>query len=100
MKSFAALALACLLPSLLRAEAPGTDIRPDIVYGHKMGMALTFDVLTPKANANGAGVLFMMSGGWISGWVPPEQLLNGWGKVVGFQSLLEKGFTVFVVRHG
>lgn len=100
MKALAALFFAFLLPSALRAEAPAPTIKPDVVYGHKMGMALTFDVISPKANSNGAGVLFMMSGGWVSAWVPPEQLLNGWGKVVGFQSLLEKGFTVFVVRHG
>ncbi len=36
---------------------------PDVVYGHKYGLALTFDVFTPAENANGAGVLFMVSGG-------------------------------------
>ena len=41
-------------------------ITPDVVYGHKAGMALTFDVIQPK-KPNGAGVLFMMSGGWVSG---------------------------------
>ena len=41
-------------------------ITPDVVYGHKMGMALTFDVLRP-VNANGAGVMYMVSGGWRRG---------------------------------
>ena len=43
----------------------GGSIVPDVVYGHKYGMALTFDVFMP-ANANGAAVLNMVSGGWRS----------------------------------
>ncbi len=34
----------------------------DIIYGRKYGTALTMDVFTPKADANGAAVLFMVSG--------------------------------------
>jgi acetyl esterase/lipase len=68
-------------------------VDPDVVYGHKMGMALTFDVLEP-ATANGAGVLFMVSGGWISQWSPPEATAKR------FEVLLDHGFTVFAVRHG
>ncbi|MBP7951130.1 MAG: prolyl oligopeptidase family serine peptidase [Verrucomicrobiales bacterium] len=100
MKLPAAILTIALLPSLHRAEPQQPDIKPDIVYGHKMGMALTFDVLTPKSGANGAGILFMVSGGWVSMWVPPEQLLGGLGKGLGFPALLEKGFTLFIVRHG
>jgi hypothetical protein len=37
-------------------------ITPDVVYKHKAGMALTFDVIQPK-KPNGAGILFMVSGG-------------------------------------
>ena len=69
-------------------------ITPDVVYGHKHGMALTMDVFAPKADSNGAAVLFMVSGGWRSSWSPPEQAVGR------FQSLLDKGFTVFAVRHG
>jgi len=36
------------------------EIVPDVVYGHKDGLALTFDVLKPKTNANGAAVIFMV----------------------------------------
>jgi len=45
---------------------PQVDIVPDVVYGHKDGLALTFDVIKPKKNANGAAVIFMVSGGWLS----------------------------------
>jgi acetyl esterase/lipase len=56
-------------------------------------MALTFDVFRP-ADANGAAILYMVSGGWVSRWSPPE------GAATGFSGLLEKGFTVLAVRHG
>ena len=67
---------------------------PDVVYGHKDGLALTFDVLKPKANANGAAVIIMVSGGWVSPYSPPQQAADR------FKDLLDKGFTVIPVRHG
>lgn len=75
------------------ASAAEPKIVPDVVYGHKDGMALTFDVIEPEA-ANGAGVLFIQSGGWYSGWTEPKNL------VPAAQPLLDKGLTVFIVRHG
>ena len=69
-------------------------ITPDVVYGHKLGLAMTCDVFTPTENANGAAVLFMVSGGWYSNWAPPEQ------SQFMFKPLTDKGFTVFAVRHG
>jgi len=72
----------------------GVEIVPDVVYGHKHGMALTFDVYKPKQEANGVGILFMVSGGWVSKWYSPEQSIR-WLK-----PMLDKGFTVFAVRHG
>jgi acetyl esterase/lipase len=75
-------------------SAPDVQIIPDVVYGHKDGMALTFDVIKPRARANGAAVLFMASGGWVSSYSPPEQT------AVRFRGLLDKGFVVIAVRHG
>lgn len=69
-------------------------ITPDVVYGHKHGLAMTYDVFRPTEKANGAGVLFMVSGGWYSNWAPPESMKPF------FQDLLDRGFTVFAVRHG
>jgi acetyl esterase/lipase len=71
----------------------GVEITPDVVYGHKDGMALTFDVFRP-AEANGAAVLYMVSGGWVSRWTPPESTARRFGE------LLDRGFTVLAVRHG
>ena len=70
------------------------SIIPDVVYGHKDGMALTFDVFRPTGEPNGAGILFMVSGGWVSRWNAPDEAR------VGFEPLLDRGFTVFAVRHG
>ena len=97
---WAVIGLLALAPcSVFAAEG---DVIADVVYGHKMGMALTFDVLKPEKNDNGTGVLFMVSGGWVSTWFPPEEVTKGFDKALGnlFTKLLDKGFTVFLVRHG
>lgn len=81
---------------LFTGTATGADVEilPDVVYGHKDGLAMTIDVIKPKANANGAAILYMVSGGWVSTWTPPAQTATR------FQPLLDKGFTVIAVRHG
>ncbi len=68
------------------------DHKVDVVYGRKFGMALTMDVFTPKANANGAGIIWVVSGGWFSA----HEAINP-----GFvRELLNRGYTVFAVVHG
>jgi acetyl esterase/lipase len=89
------LALALLLApgGLALTQERTTAITRDVVYGHKDGMALFYDVFKP-AKANGAAVAFMVSGGWFSRWTPPEQRLPA------FQALLDRGFTVAAIHHG
>ena len=65
----------------------------DIVYGHKDGMALIYDVLVPET-PNEAAILFMMSGGWYSSWAPPER------RALQFKDMLDAGFTVVPIYHG
>ena len=86
----------CLLWLAAASSQAATDVAvtADVVYGHKHGLAMTMDVFTPQENANGVGVLFMVSGGWFSHWAPPEQAQGL------FKPLLENGYTVFAVRHG
>ncbi|MFW6169765.1 MAG: alpha/beta hydrolase family protein [Planctomycetota bacterium] len=91
--SISVLAVLLFAATVSRA-ADQVKIQPDVVYGHKYGMALTFDHFAPLEHANGAGVLFMVSGGWYSHWSPPEETRRR------FQPMLESGFTVFAVRHG
>jgi acetyl esterase/lipase len=86
--------LALILSSGVVAQTPEVEIIPDVVYGHKDGMALTFDVFKPKSKGNGAAVIFMVSGGWVSAWAPPADTQPR------FNDLLSKGFTVIALRHG
>lgn len=93
-----AIPLVCLILGLtplaeLSADTPA-DITVDVVYGHKDGLAMTYDVFTPKEETNGAAVVFMVSGGWYSRWFPPEQAKGM------FERYLAAGYTVFSVRHG
>ncbi|MDA1371379.1 MAG: prolyl oligopeptidase family serine peptidase [Proteobacteria bacterium] len=69
------------------------SIKSDVVYGHKDGLALIYDVLKPD-KANGAAIVFMMSGGWYSRWSPPEFASRR------FEGMLNAGFTVIPVYHG
>jgi len=73
-------------------DAKPFDHKVDVVYGRKYGMALTMDIFTPKANANGAAIVSVMSGGWFSShdWINPGSL----------EELLKRGYTVFAVVHG
>jgi len=99
-------------------DAKDVGVRPDEVYGHRFGLALTFDIYTPR-NSNGAAVLFINSGGYASGQMRqcekgedsgwrflPADAVGKWDlpplimEQYGFQKLLAAGFTVFDIRHG
>lgn len=76
---------------------PGVDITADVVYGHKDGLALTYDVFRPRAKDGAAPapcLLFMVSGGWVSQWMPPAAMAPF------TRPLLDRGYTVCTVRHG
>lgn len=64
----------------------------DVIYGHRDGMALTYDVFKPK-KANGALVVNMVSAGWRSSWGPPEE------RQARYQWLIDNGFTVVALYH-
>ena len=75
--------------------APQPSVTTDVVYGHKDGLALTFDVHRP-AQPNGAGVIAIVSGGWQSSVEMSRLIVDGYLSPL----LNAKGFTVFAVRHG
>src|SRR4051812_47625299 len=81
-------------PSQSLAEE-NTRIR-DVVYGHKFGMALTLDVLKPT-QPNGAGVIFVVSGGFVSDLSKVEAGFFGPAR---YTPLMQRGYTVFLVCHG
>src|SRR5262245_1879268 len=90
-RSFALVVLA-----VLAGPAFGQDFdrKRDVIYAKKMGYALTMDVATP-AKANGLGVIFCVSGGWVSRHEGIDGALTGFAK-----PLIDRGYTVFAVVHG
>ena len=75
------------------AKAADNVVRTeDVIYGRKFGVALTMDVLAPKENPNGRGIIFCVSGGWFSA-KPGANFPFG-------RTFLERGYTVFAVVHG
>jgi acetyl esterase/lipase len=95
MKRLGILVLASLLGLALgtnaRAEEPSFTHQEDVIYGRKFGTALTLDVFRPKKNANGAAILFLISGGWHSDHRSIRR---------SYPEYLERGYTVFAVVHG
>jgi len=84
-------ALAFVAVPAFAQDAPYTRTE-DVIYGRKHGMAMTLDVFAPKEKANGAGVIFCVSGGWFS----TKEMTP-----VGFIApLVKRGYTVFAVCHG
>jgi acetyl esterase/lipase len=77
---------------VVRQQQP--PVTTDVVYGHKDGLALTFDVHRP-AQPNGAGVISIVSGGYQSSVEMSRLIARGL-----YPPLSAKGFTVFAVRHG
>jgi acetyl esterase/lipase len=80
------------------AGAAGQEplVKQDVVYGRKFGMALTMNVQGPKkADANGAGIVLVISGGWFSNH---ELYYTYFQQFV--QGFVQRGYTVFVTFHG
>jgi acetyl esterase/lipase len=78
--------------ALRAADEPLFTRQDDVIYGRKFGTALTMDVLVPKKNSNGIGVIYVVSGGWYS------------AREIAFPyfvtELTGRGYTVFAVVHG
>lgn len=88
-----ALLFALLLPSPAHAQTPAAFTRTEeVIYGRKFGVALTLDVFQPTKDANGHGIVFMVSGGWFSAH---EAINPGF-----YKPYLDRGYNVFAVVHG
>ena len=92
LAAFAFLALiSSFAPPLAVGDEPPSR-QQDVIYGRKFGTALTLDVFRPAGEANGLGVVFVVSGGWFS---------NHDGINQGFvRPFTARGYTVFAVVHG
>ena len=74
------------------ADDPSFTRQEDVIYGRKFGTALTLDVFRPTKQANGLGIIFVASGGWVSS----HQGINK----VFVTPFTDRGYTVFAVVHG
>ncbi len=96
------LLLAALVSFVLPIGASAQDVKDlpatrtkDVIYGRKFGTALTMDVFTPKKDANGAAIVLVVSGGWVS---DPNAIS---GSLFGqfLAEPIKRGYTVFAVVH-
>jgi acetyl esterase/lipase len=97
MKRLLATLAALLAPiAIANAADPAYTRTQDVIYGRLPGAVLTMDVFTPKANANGIGVVAMVSGGWSSSHAAVDAPY-----FASFaDTLARRGYTVFAVVHG
>jgi acetyl esterase/lipase len=77
---------------LRAAETPTDTCTRDVIYGRKAGLSLTMDVFRPKEKANGAALLWLRSGDFMSA---PEQPFDS--QLIS--EFLDRGYTVFAVCH-
>lgn len=66
----------------------------EFIYGRKDGMGLTLICIKPKTKANGKGIIYVISGSWVSGYNGIEI------QTEAAEQYLAKGYTVFAVMHG
>jgi acetyl esterase/lipase len=106
------IAITALVASVHAEDKPATTTAQptfkrqiDVIYGRLPGIALTMDVFTPsegaKVKPNGAGVIWVISGGWASA----HESIDGKGPLGSIQDTLikpivDRGYTVFAVVHG
>ena len=110
MRSIIKFAIVCLFlcPGLAARAADkdyskDVEVSTDVVYGHKFALAMTMDVLRPRKNANGAGIVLIVSGAWHSVVFAPESAFSTsypYSAWFDCRPLFDKGFTLFIVRHG
>jgi acetyl esterase/lipase len=75
--------------------APKAARQSDVIYGRKLGTALTMEVFTPTTR-NGIGVVWVVSSGGKSS--REQTLQESFERRIA--PLLERGYTVFAVIHG
>src|SRR6185437_2908338 len=68
----------------------------NVIYGTKIGVALTMDVFTPKKEAHGAAIVIVVSGGWVS---DQSSIDSSWFTPL-IDEAVKRGYTVFAVCHG
>jgi acetyl esterase/lipase len=93
MSRVAALALLVLALTSSRtfADSPPSSHQQDVIYSRKFGTALTLDVFRPTKEANGLGLIFIVSSAWFSS----HDMIN----LAYIKPFTDRGYTVFAVVH-
>jgi acetyl esterase/lipase len=91
-------------PAAATTEPSTYKHQVDVIYGRLPGIALTMDVFTPgegsKTKQNGAGVIWVVSGGWASAHeVISATSVFGSLEKTFIKPLCDRGYTVFAVVH-
>jgi acetyl esterase/lipase len=82
------------ITALQKKASENGYIQEEHIYGRKDGMALTLIRIQPKVKPNGKAILFVASGGWISGYNGIE------ANTYLTDQFLVKGYAVFHIVHG
>jgi len=69
-------------------------VKSELIYGRKDGMALTMTMISPKQQANGKAIIYVLSGNWVSS----ERMLDAFPKASGLY--VDAGYTIFGVMVG
>jgi acetyl esterase/lipase len=93
---FTVLVAAAIFGLPLGAIAQDYTRTKDVIYGRKFGAALTMDVFTPKKDANGAAIVLVVSGGWVS----DSNAINSPIFAQFLNEPIKRGYTCFAVVHG
>jgi acetyl esterase/lipase len=92
--------VASILIGLLQQATPAQELPYDqhenIVYAETDGIGLLMDVFTPKGDANGLGIVDVISGAWHS----DRGKIRDHERAQTFRILCGQGYTVFAVRPG
>lgn len=95
------LIVSALMAAVVTAASPQDSAtsftrHQDVIYKRTYGTALTMDIFEPAKNANGATVIWVLSGGWISDHnsIQPDNPLSP------IQKLTARGYRVCAVVHG
>ena len=89
------LLLLSVSPLFSQTKENAISTSEEVIYGRKNGMALTMNVLTPKAKSNNRGIILAVSAGLQSSF----DMALEWSNSIA-QPYLMKGYTVFAVCHG
>jgi acetyl esterase/lipase len=92
---FVVLALRFLTLAAVAQEAPYVQ-HENVVYGEAHGVGLLMDIFTPTGDANGLGVVDVISGAWHS----DRGKIRDHERARTFHTLCDKGYVVFAIRPG